>query len=145
MASFNAIILIGNLGRDPELRYSPQGTAVCQFSMATNDRVKENGNWEKHTTWFRVTVFGKQAEACSQYLQKGRPAYVQGRLRIEEWVDKEGKKRFTAEVTADKVQFLGSRDESEMLEKQEHDVKQAGGDGRQRRGPADDDDDDIPF
>jgi single-strand DNA-binding protein len=121
MSSFNNITLVGNLGRDPELRYTPSGTPVCQFTMATNDRVKKGGDWEKHTTWFRVTVFGKQAEACSQYLSKGRQVYVQGRLRIEEWEDRDGKKRFTAEVTGETVQFLGERNEREMLEKQDHD------------------------
>src|SRR5262245_54350794 len=111
--SFNTIVMVGNLGRDPELRYTPQGTPVCQFNMATNDRKKEGGEWVQHVTWFRVTVFGKQAEACSQWLHKGKQVYVQGRMRIEEYVDRDNQKRWSAEVTADKVQFLGQKDDRE--------------------------------
>ncbi|HKP47891.1 MAG TPA: single-stranded DNA-binding protein, partial [Pyrinomonadaceae bacterium] len=97
--SFNKVILVGNLGRDPELRYTPQGTPVCSFSMATNERRKDKtGEMQDHTTWFRVTLWGRQAETASQYLSKGRPVYIEGRLRVEEWTDRDGKQRHTLEV-----------------------------------------------
>ena len=105
--SFNKIIVVGNLGRDPELRYTPQGTAVCTFSVATNERRKSaTGEQQDVTTWFRVTVWGKQAETVSQYLTKGRNVYVEGRLHVEEWTDREGKPRFTLELNASDVRFL---------------------------------------
>ena len=112
--SFNKIILVGNLGRDPELRYTPQGTPVCSFTLATNERRKDKtGETQDQTTWFRVTLWGRQAETASQYLSKGRPVYVEGRLRVEEWTDREGRARFTLEVHATDMQFIGGRgDES---------------------------------
>ncbi|HSS19366.1 MAG TPA: single-stranded DNA-binding protein [Pyrinomonadaceae bacterium] len=106
--SFNKVILVGNLGRDPELRYTPQGTPVCSFSMATNERRKDKtGEMQDQTTWFRVTLWGRQAETASQYLTKGRPVYIEGRLRVEEWTDRDGKPRHTLEVTATDMQFIG--------------------------------------
>jgi single-strand DNA-binding protein len=107
--SFNKIILVGNLGRDPELRYTAQGTPVCSFSMATNERRKDKtGEFQDVVTWFRVTLWGRQAETASQYLQKGRPVYIEGRLRVEEWTDRDGKPRHTLEVHATDMQFIGS-------------------------------------
>ena len=107
--SFNKVILVGNLGRDPELRYTAQGTPVCSFSMATNERRKDrNGEMQDHTTWFKVTLWGRQAETASQYLQKGRPIYIEGRLRVEEWTDRDGKPRHTLEVHATDMQFIGA-------------------------------------
>jgi single-strand DNA-binding protein len=106
--SFNKVIIIGNLGRDPELRYTPQGTPVCSFTVATNERRKDKtGEMQDSTTWFRVTLWGRQAETASQYLTKGRPIYVEGRLRLEEWTDRDGKQRFTLEVHATDMQFIG--------------------------------------
>ena len=106
--SFNKVILVGNLGRDPELRYTPQGTPVCSFSMATNERRKDKtGEMQDQTTWFRVTLWGRQAETASQYLTKGRPVYIEGRLRVEEWTDRDGKARHTLEVHATDMQFIG--------------------------------------
>ena len=105
--SFNKIIVVGNLGRDPELRYTPQGTAVCSFTMATNERRKgQAGEPQDVTTWFRVTVWGKQAETVSKYLTKGRNVYVEGRLHVGEWSDKDGKQRYTLEVNATDVRFI---------------------------------------
>lgn len=105
--SFNKIIVVGNLGRDPELRYTPQGTAVCSFTMATNERRKgQAGEPQDVTTWFRVTVWGKQAETVSKYLTKGRNVYVEGRLHVGEWADKDGKQRYTLEVNATDVRFI---------------------------------------
>ena len=106
--SFNKIIVVGNLGRDPELRYTPQGTPVCSFTVATNEKRKDRaGEMQDFTTWFRVTLWGRQAETASQYLTKGRPVYIEGRLRLEEWTDRDGKQRYTLEVHATDMQFIG--------------------------------------
>lgn len=111
--SFNKIIVVGNLGRDPELRYTPQGTPVCSFSVATNEKRKDkNGELQDQTTWFRISLWGKQAETASQYLTKGRAVYIEGRLRAEEWTDREGKQRVSLEVHATEMQFIdGGRSE----------------------------------
>lgn len=107
--SFNKIIIVGNLGRDPEMRYTAQGTAVCSFTMATNERRKDkSGEQQDVTTWFKVTVWGKQAETVSKYLTKGRRVYVEGRLHVEEWTDRDGKQRHTLEVNATDVHFIDS-------------------------------------
>ncbi len=106
--SFNKVIVVGNLGRDPEMKFTPQGTPVCTFSVATNERRRgREGEQQDVTTWFRVTVWGRQAETASKYLTKGRSVYVEGRLHVDEWTDKQGKARFTLEVNATDVQFLG--------------------------------------
>lgn len=113
--SFNKIIIVGNLGRDPELRYTPQGNAVCSFSVATNEKRKDkNGDLQDVTTWFRITLWGKQAEAASKYLTKGRPVYIEGRLRIEEYTDRDGNQRQSLEVTATDMQFIGTRGDDTM-------------------------------
>jgi single-strand DNA-binding protein len=110
MASVNKVILIGNLGRDPELRYTQSGSAVTNFTVATNERWRDkDGNNQERTEWHRVVVWGRSAENCAQYLQKGRSVYIEGRLQTREWEDKEGNKRQTTEVNALTVQFLGSR------------------------------------
>lgn len=144
--SFNKIILVGNLGRDPELRYTPQGTPVCSFTLATNERRKDKaGETQDITTWFRVTLWGRQAETASQYLTKGRPVYVEGRLRVEEWTDRDGKARHTLEVHATDMQFIGTRGEDGG---QSHARSDAGTSSSAGRGPAsepDINDDDIPF
>ena len=107
--SFNKIILVGNLGRDPELRYTPQGTAVCSFSVATSERKKSAaGDQQEITTWFRVTLWDKRAEVASKYLTKGSPVYIEGRLRMEEYTDRDGKQRQSLEVQATEMQFIGS-------------------------------------
>lgn len=106
--SFNKIIIIGNLGRDPELRYTPQGDAVCNFSVAVNDKRRDKaGELQDLTTWFRITLWRRQAENASKYLTKGSPVYVEGRLRVEEWTDRDGKSRYTLEVQATDMQFIG--------------------------------------
>ena len=111
MASFNKITIVGHLGRDPVLRYTPQGTAVCDFSLATTERRSGSGEGQEITTWFKVTLWGKQAEVANQYLAKGRQVYVEGRLRQTEYTDKEGMKRTALEVNATDIHFLGSRGE----------------------------------
>lgn len=106
--SFNKITIIGNLGRDPELRYTPQGTAVCDFSVAVNDRKRDKaGEWQDVTTWFKITFWGKQAENASKYLTKGRQVYIEGRLQVEEWTDRDGNNRHTLAVQGADIQFLG--------------------------------------
>jgi single-strand DNA-binding protein len=108
--SFNKITIVGYLGRDPELRYTPQGTAVCKLSVATTERRKNAaGNSEEHTTWFRVSVWGRQAELANEYLARGRQVYLEGRLRLEEYTDREGNPRISPEVNATDIQFLGQR------------------------------------
>jgi len=111
MAGINKVILIGNLGRDPEVRYTPDGTAVTNFSIATslewND--KNSGEKKEKTEWHRIVTFRKLAEICGQYLSKGRQVYVEGRLQTRSWDDKEGVKRYMTEVVADTVQFLGPK------------------------------------
>ena len=106
--SFNKITIIGRLGRDPELRYTPQGDAVCDFSVAVNDRKRDKGGeWQDITTWFRVTFWRKQAENASKYLTKGRQVFVEGRLQVDEWTDRDGKNRHTLTIQGTELQFLG--------------------------------------
>lgn len=117
MASFNKIIIVGYLGRDPELRYTPQGTPVCDFSVATTDRRKDkSGEIQENTTWFRVTFFGRQAEVASQYLTKGRQVYVEGQLSQREWTDKDGATRTSLEVRGSDIQFLSPAAEGEPVQ-----------------------------
>ncbi len=107
--SFNKIVVIGNLGRDPELRYTPQGTPVCSFTIASNERRKDkNGEVQDLTTWFRGTLFGQRAETFTQYLTKGKPVYIEGRLRLEEWIDRDGKTRSTLEINVTDFNFIGT-------------------------------------
>jgi len=106
MPSFNKIVIVGHLGRDPEIRYLPDGTAVCSFSVATTERTKRGGETHDVTTWFKINAWGKQGEACNQYLAKGSLAYVEGKLSQNEYTDKEGNKRTSLEVRANDVQFL---------------------------------------
>jgi single-strand DNA-binding protein len=113
MASVNKVILIGNLGRDPELRYTQEGQGVANFTLATNERWRDkSGNNQERTEWHRIVVWGKQAENCAQYLQKGRRVYVEGRLQTRDWEDRDGNKRQTTEIVAQTVQFLDRRGEA---------------------------------
>jgi single-strand DNA-binding protein len=104
--SFNKIIVVGNLGRDPELRYTPQGTPVTSFSLATNERETRGGEKQDVTTWFDVTLFGRQAEVASQYLAKGKQVYIEGRFRSEEWTDRDGNKRVTNKIKGSDMQLI---------------------------------------
>ena len=108
MASVNKVILIGNLGRDPEVKYTPGGSPVANFTLATNEQWTDKaGAKQERTEWHRIVVWGKQAEICGQYLKKGRQVYVEGSLTTREWNDKDGNKRTTTEVKALRVQMLG--------------------------------------
>ena len=110
MASVNKVILIGNLGRDPEVRYMPSGDAMCNLNMATTDTWRDKaGEKQEKTEWHRVVMFGKQAEVAGEYLKKGSPVYIEGRLQTRKWTDKEGQDRYTTEIVADRMQMLGSR------------------------------------
>lgn len=104
--SFNKIIVVGNLGRNPELRYTPQGTPVTSFSLATNERETVKGEKVDITTWFDVTLFGRQAEVAAEYLAKGKQVYIEGRFRAEEWTDREGKQRVTNKIKATDMQLI---------------------------------------
>ncbi len=112
---FHTVILVGNLGRDPEMRYTPSGQAVCNLSVATNRTWSRDGEQQKETTWFRVTVWGRQAETVNQYLRKGRSVLVEGRLNPDEngnpriWTSNDGQPRASFEVTAQTIRFLGGR------------------------------------
>ena len=112
--SFNKIIIVGNLGRDPELRYTPQGVAVCNLSLATNEKKRDkSGEMQEVTTWFRVTLWRNQAENAAKYLTKGSPVYVEGRLGVEEYTDRDGNNRFSLEVQGTDMHFIsaGGRNE----------------------------------
>ena len=110
MASVNKVILIGNLGRDPEVRYLPSGDAVANFSIATTDKWKDkSGEMQEQTEWHRIAFFGRQAEICGEYLRKGSQVYVEGRLQTRKWTDKDGHERYTTEIRGDRMQMLGGR------------------------------------
>jgi single-strand DNA-binding protein len=149
-ANINRVVLIGNLTRDPELRHTPSGTAVCSLRLAVNTRRKDQtGQWTEKPNYFDVTVWGQQGENCAQYLQKGRPVGVDGRLEWREWDAQDGQKRQAVEIIAESVQFLGGRGDGEGG------GGFSGGGGNQyvpasaTSAPADDfapaADDDIPF
>ncbi len=113
MASVNKVILIGNLGRDPEVRYTASGSPVANFTMATTDRWNDpTGERKERTEWHRIVVWGKQAEIAREYLRKGRQVYIEGSLQTREWTDREGNKRQTTEVRAQRFQMLGARSEA---------------------------------
>ncbi|WP_224962633.1 single-stranded DNA-binding protein [Geomonas subterranea] len=111
MASLNRVMLIGRLGKDPEVRYTAGGTAVASFSLATTDRVKNNGEWEDKTEWHNITLWARQAEIAGEYLSKGKEIYVEGRLQTRKWTDKDGKDRYTTEVVGEKMQMLSGKGE----------------------------------
>jgi len=159
MASINKVIIIGNLGRDPEVKYTPSGAAVCNVSVATTRAWKDKNSGDKveETEWHRVVMYDKLAEIAGEYLTKGKPVYIEGRLKTRKWQDKEGKDNFTTEIVAETMQMLGGKDGGGG-------GGQAQGGGQQSRAPApapatrqnaarapapagagDDMDDDIPF
>ncbi|MFL9609313.1 single-stranded DNA-binding protein [Methylobacillus sp. Pita2] len=111
MASVNKVILVGNLGRDPEVRYMPNGEAVANFSIATTDNWKDkNGQRQERTEWHNIVMYRRLAEIAGEYLKKGRPVYIEGRLQTRKWQTKEGQDRYTTEIIADQMQMLGGRD-----------------------------------
>jgi single-strand DNA-binding protein len=109
MASYNRVILVGNLTRDPELRYIPSGTAVSDIGLAVNDRTKKDGQWVEETTFVEVTLWARTAEIANEYLSKGSSVLIEGRLKLDSWENSEGQKRSKLRVVADRMQMLGSR------------------------------------
>jgi single-strand DNA-binding protein len=112
MASVNKVILIGNLGRDPEVRYTPNGAAVCNLRIATtrNWKNRDSGEKQEETEWHSVVLYDRQAEVAGEYLKKGRPVYIEGRLKTRKWQDKDGNDRYTTEIVAETMQLLGGRE-----------------------------------
>ena len=112
MASVNKVIIVGNLGKDPEVRYMPSGSAICNVNIATTRQWKDktSGERQEETEWHRVVFFDRMAEIAGEYLKKGRPVYVEGRLKTRKWTDKEGVERYTTEITATDMQLLGGRE-----------------------------------
>jgi len=153
MASVNKVILIGNLGRDPEVRYMPSGDAVANISIATTETWKDkNGEKQEKTEWHRVAMFGKTAEIAGEYLKKGSQVYIEGRLETRKWTDKEGQERTTTEIRAERMQMLGSRSGgSERMAPPEDDAPRAAAAPAKKSGGAakgsslEDLEDDIPF
>src|SRR5450631_3575038 len=149
MASVNKVILVGNLGKDPESRFLPDGGAVCNFSVATTDKWKDkSGEQQERTEWHRISTFAKLAEICGEYLKKGSQVYIEGKLRTRKWQDKEGQDRYTTEIIADAMQMLGSRSGMGGGEPRETREPSAAGESKPAKKPAgqfQDMDDDIPF
>ncbi|MFP5263644.1 MAG: single-stranded DNA-binding protein [Blastocatellia bacterium] len=142
MGSFNKIVIVGYLGRDPELRYTPDGTPVCNFSIATTERKKDkSGEFQDVTTWFRVNLWRRQAEIASQYLSKGKQVYVEGRLSQSEYQDKDGNTRTSLEVNGTDIQFLGARGEETSTPREERSTRSIS--HSEPSAPVTDDD--IPF
>lgn len=143
MASVNKAIIIGNLGKDPEVRYSASGVAVCNVSVATTRAWKtKEGEKQEETEWHRVVFYDKLAEIAGEYLKKGRPVYVEGRLKTRKWQDKDGVDKYTTEIVCDHMQMLGARDDAPAEKK----VEKAQPKHAQKHGGGFDSmDDDIPF
>ena len=156
MASVNKVILIGNLGADPETRYLPSGDAVTNIRIATSEKWKDkSGEQQEHTEWHRIAFFGKTAEIAGEYLKKGSPVYIEGRIRTRKWQDKEGQDKYSTEIVADRMQLLGSRGGgsggSEPMARESREPAAAGSGGgkpaagKKGGGAFDQMDDDIPF
>lgn len=141
-SNVNVVAICGNLTRDPELRHTAGGTAVCSLRVAVNGSEKDpNGEWQDRADFFDVTVWGRQGESCAEYLEKGRPVGISGRLRFEQWDADDGTKRSAVKIVADRVQFLGSRADGESTQRQA--PAATGGDEWDYKTPTRDDD--IPF
>jgi single-strand DNA-binding protein len=165
MASVNKVIIIGNLGRDPEVRYTPSGAAVCNLRLATtrNWKSRDTGERQEETEWHSVVLYDRQAEVAGEYLKKGRSVYIEGRLKTRKWQDKDGNDRYTTEIVADSMQLLGGRESGGGDEGGGYSRDSEGGGGMSNSRPApaprapaprpapkssagiDEMDDDIPF
>lgn len=153
MASVNLHIILGNVGKDPEVRYTTSGNAVCELSIATTEKWKDKntGELQEQTTWHRVVFWGRQAEVCGEYVKKGNQIYVEGQPYTDEWEDKEGNKRYTGKVRGTKLQLIGGKPpQSDRPRQQESSHNQAQGrtqrPQQQREAPPPDDfEDDVPF
>jgi|SRR5689334_6060548 len=142
--SLNKVMLIGNLGKDPELRFTPSGRAVARFSLATSEQwTDQQGQRQDRTEWHNIVVWGKQAESCGQYLSKGRQVFIEGSVRSRQYDDKEGQKRYITEIIAQRVQFLGGGGRGDGAGRG---ASPGGGGGGEEMAPAPvPEDDDIPF
>jgi single-strand DNA-binding protein len=156
MASVNKVILVGNLGRDPEMRYLPSGEAVVNLALATTDKFKDkSGEMKEQTEWHRVSFFGRTAEVCGQYLKKGSQIYIEGSLRTRKYTDKDGVEKYATEIRGDRMQMLGSKGGGGMADMDDSGYNQQAAPRAQARPSApaarpassgfDDMEDDIPF
>ena len=144
MGGVNKVILLGHLGRDPEMRYMPDGTANATLNLATSESYKDReGNRQERTEWHRVVLWGRIAEIAGEYLHKGGQAYVEGRLRTRKWTDKEGQERYTTEIAGDRLQLIGGPRDGGEDDHGGH--AGSGGGGGIDQGPVDEFDDRIPF
>ncbi len=152
MASFNKIQIVGFLGKDVETRFMPDGTAVASFSVATTEKYKKDGEWQEKTLWFKVNVWGKQGEACAQYLAKGSQVFIDGRLSVQEYADRDGNQRTSLEVRANDVQFLDRKPQGDGQQRNESQQANPANksfstdkSGRVASPPMDEDDPSMPF
>jgi len=144
MASLNKVMLIGNLGKDPEVRYTTSGTAVASFSIATTERFKnKSGEWEDKTEWHNITLWSRLAEIAGEYLSKGKTVYIEGRLQTRKWQDRDGRDRYTTEIVGEKMQMLSAKGDGGGRSKAPAD--QSYGDAPAYEEPSFNPDDDIPF
>lgn len=145
--TINKVILIGRAGKDPEMKYAPSGTAIANFTMATNERTKDkDGNFTDHTDWHRVVAFGRTAEVVGEYLTKGKLVYVEGRLQTRSWEDKEGQKRYTTEVVCNNMQLLGSKSDNDSRNDSPPENIEAVPDSKKEEVTTKaEEDDDLPF
>jgi single-strand DNA-binding protein len=142
----NKVILIGRLGKDPDMRYTPSGTAVANFTMATNHNSKDqDGNFSEQTEWHRVVAFGRTAEIAGEYLTKGKLVFIEGRLQTRSWEDQNGQKKYTTEVICNNMQLLGSRGDSEAPSESPPEDEADTNTGEAETADKTDDDDDLPF
>ena len=146
MASVNKVILIGNLGRDPEVRYTPSGTAVANFSLATTENwTNKDGEKQSRTEWHRIVAWGRLGETCGEYLSKGSQVYIEGSIQTNEWEDQEGNKRKTTEIRAWKMQMLGSRAQGKPLSDESFGPEPKTTSGEPETASIHPTEDDIPF
>jgi single-strand DNA-binding protein len=142
MASLNKVMLIGNLGKDPEVRFTASGQAVASFSLATSEKFKgKTGEWEERTEWHNITLWGKLAEIAGEYLSKGKTVYIEGRLQTRKWQDKSGNDRYTTDIVGDKMQMLSAKGERSSSEPSS--APKSGGSNNYEEPPFQDDD--VPF
>ncbi|MFQ5736531.1 MAG: single-stranded DNA-binding protein [Thermodesulfobacteriota bacterium] len=145
----NKVILVGNLGADPEIRYTPSGTAVTNFRIATSEtRTNKEGQRETKTEWHRIVTFGKLAEICGEYLAKGKQVYIEGKIQTRQWEDRDGNKKYTTEIIANQMQMLGSAKDAAAATGGGNGEGKGGGDGEGKGGGDEippSDIDDVPF
>ena len=145
--TINKVILIGRAGKDPEMKYAPSGTAIANFTMATNERTKDKeGNFTDHTDWHRVVAFGRTAEVAGEYLTKGKLVYVEGRIQTRSWEDKDGQKRYTTEIVCNNMQLLGSKSDNDSRIDSPPENTEAVPDSKKEEDTTKaEEDDDLPF